>query len=536
MTTGADIIATHLYAAGCRHAFGIPGGEVLALVDALDRAGLAFHLAKHENAAGFMAEGVWHATGEIGVLVATLGPGVTNAINVVANAWQDRVPLIFLTGRVDPAEAETFTHQILDHQAVLRPVVKASLMATRGAVAACIAKAIAIARDGQPGPVHVDVPIGVAEGEERESGLKLRAPVAPAAPAPGPALEEARQWLQAAQRPLVIAGVDAINHNAHAAIADFCRAQQVPLLTTYKAKGILPETDALALGGAGLSPKADRILLPLVAAADVILLAGYDPIEMRIGWRDPWPDTARVIDLCAVPPTHFMHAAAKVFVGDIGASLHALSQGLTMCAHWPPGRIAQARADLVAAFAPEAEWGPGVVFDVIRRVAPSETVITADSGAHRILLSQMWTCPAPHHFLQSTGLCTMGCALPLATGYKLARPQSPVIAVMGDACLEMVLGELATLRDLKLPVVLVVLVDETLALIAQKQRAMQKKRVGVDFGGTDFADVAAAMGGTGVWVEDRVTLASEMRNALKRHGRFTLLACRISKNAYEGRI
>ncbi|MEM9780598.1 MAG: thiamine pyrophosphate-binding protein, partial [Pseudomonadota bacterium] len=143
--TGGRIIGDALAAAGATHAFGIPGGEVLALMEGLSGAGIAFVLTKHENAAGFMAEGLWHATGAPGVLVATLGPGVANAINTVANAHQDRVPLLFLTGCVDAAEAETYTHQIFDHQAVLRPITKASFRAAPGAVAPMIAKAIEIA-------------------------------------------------------------------------------------------------------------------------------------------------------------------------------------------------------------------------------------------------------------------------------------------------------------------------------------------------------------------------------------------------------
>ena len=161
---GADIVGQALARAGATHAFGIPGGEVLALLQGLAGAGLRFVLVKHENSGGFMAEGLWHMTGALPVLVATLGPGVANAVNVVANAMLDRVPLIFLTGCVDASEAETYTHQVFDHQAMLRPVVKATIRLAAGAVGAGIARAIAIATSGQPGPVHVDVPIGVAEG------------------------------------------------------------------------------------------------------------------------------------------------------------------------------------------------------------------------------------------------------------------------------------------------------------------------------------------------------------------------------------
>jgi acetolactate synthase I/II/III large subunit len=182
-TTGADLIGQALARAGATHAFGIPGGEVLALMQGLDAAGLRFVLVKHENGGGFMAEGLWHMTGALPVLVATLGPGVANAVNVVANAMQDRVPLIFLTGCVDAAEAETYTHQVFDHQAMLRPVVKGSFRLAAGAVGAGMAKAIALATSGQPGPVHVDVPITVAEGAATEG--PLAAPWLAPRPPPG---------------------------------------------------------------------------------------------------------------------------------------------------------------------------------------------------------------------------------------------------------------------------------------------------------------------------------------------------------------
>ncbi len=205
MTTGADIIGRALARAGATHAFGIPGGEVLALMQGLDAAGLRFLLVKHENSGGFMAEGLWHTTGALPVLVATLGPGVANAVNVVANAMQDRVPLIFLTGCVDAAEAETYTHQVFDHQAMLRPVVKGSFRLAAGAVGAGMVKAIALATGGQPGPVHVDVPIGVAESLSSEADAPFMPPARPGLPNAAD-LSTALAALTAAERPLAIAG------------------------------------------------------------------------------------------------------------------------------------------------------------------------------------------------------------------------------------------------------------------------------------------------------------------------------------------
>lgn len=533
-TTGADIIGTVLKQAGATHAFGIPGGEVLALMQGLDAAGLRFVLVKHENAGGFMAEGLWHMTGALPVLLATLGPGVANAVNVVANAMQDRVPLIFLTGCVDAAEAKTYTHQVFDHQALLRPVVKGSFRLEAGSVGAVMAEAIALARSGQPGPVHVDVPIGVAEGLATELPLPPAPPVPPQSP-DAAALAAALRALAAARRPLALAGVDAVNEGLGPLITAFCRDHAIPLITTYKGKGLMDEADPLSLGGAGLSPRADAVLMPLMAKADCMVLIGYDPIEMRIGWRDPWRAGQTVIDLVPAPRNHGMHRAQHVLIGELAESLTALRHEAPP--RWPEGAPAHARAALRSAFAARDHWGPHQVFATLRAVMPRDTVITADSGAHRILLSQMWDCPAPRLMLQSSGLCTMACAVPLAAGARIGRPQAPVLAFVGDAGLEMGAGELATLSAQGLPVVICVLVDDSLALIELKQRGTHRPNLGVDFGddgtGTDFAALARAFGGHGVVVSDAQALAAAARDALARPC-FTLIAARIARRSYDG--
>lgn len=528
--TGADLLAVQLAAAGATHAFGIPGGEVLALVDALERAGIRFQLARHENAAGFMAEGLWHATGALPVLVATLGPGVANAVNVVANAQQDRVPLIIVAGCVDQALAESYTHQVFDHHAVLRPLVKASFRAAPGTEDLVVTKAVALAGRGRPGPVHIDLPISVAEAR---TGRRAAPAISSAVPSIPADLRSAQALIAAARRPLVMAGLDLVGRDGGAAALDeFLATTGAPLLTTYKAKGLVPEDDPRVIGAVGLSPRADTLVRPLIEAADLIVLAGYDPIEMRQGWRNPWPIGKTVIDIVAEPVQHGMHHSSLLLEGDVGAILTHLTEGLTAEPVWPGGEPALIRKAFRTAFAAPAAWGPHAVFETLRRVAPAGTVATADSGAHRILLSQMWNCDGPRRLLQSSGLCTMGCALPLATGAALGSGQ-PTLCFVGDAGLEMVLGELATLRDLGLPVIVVVLVDQALGLIALKQSQLGLARAGVDIGETDFAAIARAMGGHGATIDDRETLAREAEAAFRRSG-FTVLSCRIDASSYEG--
>lgn len=535
MVNTSDIIAQRLYAAGCRHAFGIPGGEVLELMDALERAGMRFVLVKHENPGGFMAEGSHHFTKAPCILLATVGPGVANAVNAIVNAYQDQVPLIYLTGCVDADVAQTYTHQVFDHGELLKSVTKASFTMVAGAVDVIIDKAISIAMEGKPGPVHIDVPISLATMEQDSASLPHRQILAPSGPVAGPELDQARQLLHNAERPIMIAGVEVLHQNAAEDVAGFCRRFQVPLLTTYKAKGILPEDDPLALGGFGLSPKADKIIQPLVAQSDLVLLAGYDPIEMRSSWTALWDADKQVVEFSIGANSHYVHRSTLTFPGHVGAGLKALGEGVATNLVWPGNEPAQVRKQHKEAFAGGGGWGSEAVISAARRALPRDTIAAVDTGAHRILLSQAWECYEPRGLMQSTGLCTMGVALPLAIGRKLAEPGRPVVAFSGDAGLEMILGELATARDCKLGIPVVVFVDQSLALIEMKQRDSGYGNLGVDFAGTDFAAVANAMGGVGVTVTDEAALEKELITALARDT-FTVIACPIGRKAYDGRI
>ncbi len=529
----ADYLARRLYEAGCRHAFGMPGGEVLTVMDALAKAGIEVTLARHENAAAFMAEGVWHRTGAPGILIATLGPGVLNGVNAIANAHQDRVPLIVLSGCVDADEALTYTHQILDHQAVLAPITKATFRLTAQGADIIADKAIGIATEGRPGPVHIDVPISVADMRVTPPRLRRRPDAVPMQPA---APQAARDWLAAAERPVMIVGLDAVNEGASATILETAERLNIPVVTTYKAKGIIPETHPLCLGGAGLSPLADGILVPLVQAADLILCVGYDPIEMRPGWREIWdPAEVRVIDIAAVPNDQYMHQATMNIVGACAPSLAAIAQGVPPRATWAGGEVTAARAALARAFPTEDDWGAAGVIAEARAVLPEDTIATVDSGAHRILLSQMWTSYIPRALLQSTALCTMGCAVPLAMGAKLASPEATVVSFSGDAGFLMVAGELSTVAELKLPVIFIVFVDASLALIEKKQRERQMVNLAVDFGHHDFAAIGRAFGGHGVRVTNRAELRAALQ-AAQEADTFTVIAAEIDRGSYDNRI
>ena len=528
----ADTLARALHAAGIRFAFGMPGGEVVTFIDALQHAGIRFVLARNETAAAMMAAGASTLGGAPGLLVTTLGPGLANAVNGIADAAQERVPLIVVAGVAERALRARYTHQIVDHAALLRPLVKASFEIEPEGAGALAARAISLATSAPCGPVHLDLSPSVAVASARHDDVaavavhRLRR-----LDAGDPGVVALRARLQQARRPLVIAGLEALRSGAGPVLRDLVVRHAIPLIATYKAKGIVDEILPLALGGAGLSPAADAILLPLIRAADCVLLAGYDPIEMRAGWLDSLGDGARLCEITEVAADHGMHAPGLRLVAPVGPALEAVFCGLAPRAIWEGGAPAAAKAALAARFAGPQGWGPHRVFEVLQNAIPADAIVTVDSGAHRILLSQRWRARQHSTLLQSSGWCTMGSALPLAIGATLAAPGRAVVAVVGDGGLEMTLGELGTLRDHGLAVVVLVLQDQSLGLIELKQRQAGLARAGVSLGATRFDAVARAFSGHGVAVGDAAALARELAAALARRT-FSVISCAISVDDY----
>ncbi|MGI9369306.1 MAG: thiamine pyrophosphate-binding protein, partial [Ruegeria sp.] len=458
-----------------------------------------------------------------------------NGINVVANALQDRVPMIVLTGCVDEDEALTYTHQVLDHSQVYRSITKGTFRSTAQGADIVADRAVSLATSPRPGPVHIDVPISVADTLVTDTKRRRVVHAAPVAPE-GSCLEKARKWISEAERPLAIVGLDVLYDDSKAVMRAFLEHFSIPFITTYKAKGVIPEDHPLCLGGAGLSPLADKHLVSLVEQADLILCIGYDPIEMRPGWREIWdPEITRVIDISAVQNDHYMHQAGLNLVADTGATLEAIAKGNPARQTWAGDEPQKASGALARAFPTDDEWGPAAVIDEARTVLPAETLATADSGAHRILLSQMWKCSEARGLIQSSALCTMGCAVPMAIGLKLAEPERPVISFSGDAGFLMVAGELSTALEMDCNPIFLVFVDASLALIELKQRGRQMTNRGVDFDRHDYAAMGRAFGGNGHTVRNRTELRAALKQAMKAD-RFTVIAAEIDRGGYDGRI
>jgi acetolactate synthase-1/2/3 large subunit len=538
MTRIADLAAQTLRAHGVRYAFGMPGGEVITFIDALEKAGIRFVLCRHETSGAIMAAGASAVTGAPGLLVTTLGPGLTNAVNGIADASQERVPLIVMSGVVEHGIRGRYTHQIVDHSALMQSLVKGSFELEAEGAAGTVARAVRLAIRAPMGPVLLQLAPDTAARAAPEGEIAIAPPerLTVEVDTDSAAVGEMAALLRQARRPIILAGLEALRDGAGEPLRQLMERTGAPLVTTYKAKGIVDETHPLALGAAGLSPLADKELLPLFKAADLVLLIGYDPIEMRAGWLDPCAADAAILEVTGCPADHGMHAATALVQASPRSLLEALTQRLgeeTGETPWVDGEPAAARDRLHALFAPGKTWGPHSIFDALQKGVPENALLTVDSGAHRILLSQQMRIRRAFGLMQSAGYCTMGAAIPLAAGAKIADPDRPVVAVLGDGGLEMGLGELATLRNEGAPVVIVVLQDESLALIELKQAQADLERRGVRLGPSRFEDVATALGGKGWRVASCEAFEAALSAALQEAA-FTMIVCDIQVQDYAG--
>jgi acetolactate synthase-1/2/3 large subunit len=531
-----EIIARALKEAGVTHAFGIPGGEVLELLEAFRTTGIEFVLTKQELGAGMMADAAFQLTGKPGVLVATLGPGITNTTTAVAQALLDRSAVAVITGEIATSLKGVYTHQIIDQDAMMRPLVKWSTnVAAKGAYEQ-VRKGLAIAQSAMPGPVHFNVPTDVAVAEQADGRAfgTTRVVAAPAAEA----LEPITALLETARKPLALVGVGVQLDSAHDELRAFLERRRIPFIATYKAKGVVPEDHELCLGATGLSPVIDEIHMGAIRDSDLILTIGFDPVELRSDWMNPWDEKKRTVAIDLVPNTHLVYRTSLEYVGSIKACLRALAAAAPHTERhtgdgWNAGALDAYRETLRAAIAhePHVGLGPYQVASTLRAVFPRDTIATIDTGSHRILINHVWQSYEPRRLLQSNGLGSMGYALPAAIAAKLLFPQRPVLAMTGEAGLDMVIGEMALLDKHKLPITIVVFRDDTLSLIKLKQERMQLAETGVRTGSPDYALIAQAYGGTGVVVEDLASLKRAAHAALAS-ARFTLIEARIDPAEY----
>jgi acetolactate synthase-1/2/3 large subunit len=490
----ADAVVAELSRAGVDTVFGLPGGGPnLDKVGAATRAGMRFVLAHGETAACIMASTYGLLTGPPGVCIVTRGPGVAAAVNGVAQATLDRAPLLLISDRVPSDQSARISHQRLAQNDLLRPVTKWSGTVGHGRPGPTVARALEIARATPAGAVHLDYdPTAVGDDP----------PAADDPPATDAgALDAARRLLRTARRPVVVAGTAATT--AIDAVRTFVRDGRLPALTTYQAKGVIPDSWPNA-GGLFTNGAVERALLE---EADLIVTVGLDLVEPIPA---PWTYDAPVLAIDAwAPAEQYLEPAVRV-VGPIGDTLSALTEAVV--ADWEPDAGTKARCRTLDALVGDAAgFTPFDVVEAAMASCPPGTTVTVDAGAHFLVVMPLWSVDEPHRLLISNGLATMGFALPAAIGAALARPGDPVLCLVGDGGLGMTPAELETVARLDLPVTTVVFNDAALSLIEIKQQPDHGGPAAVTYRTVDFAQVADGFGVDASVVTTRTELERELR-------------------------
>jgi acetolactate synthase I/II/III large subunit len=529
----AAAIAGALQRAGTRLVFGVPGGGPnLDVVGAAADAGLRFVLAHGETAAAIMAATCADLTGLPGAVVVTRGPGLASAVNGIAHAALDRFPLVVVADTVPAHDRGRISHQRLDQDALGRSVAKATVTAGGGGPEGAAELAVRLALAPPAGPVVVNVdpdggsdPISTpASGPEADGSARSDQPGDDGENACGGLIDA----LGTSRRPIVLLGIGALRHAA--AVRAALAGSGIPVLHTYRARGIVPDSAAEA---AGLFT-GGTMESPLLGAADLIIGLGVDPVELIPA---PWAYQAPAFLI-----TEYPAGSAGYFTGgtEIVTPLPAAVQALATHRRrhrWPQAAGRTAKHDVtdrlgwVAVAAPD-RLTPQDVVTTARASVPAQAIATVDSGAHMLAVMPLWPVDEPHRLLISSGLATMGYALPAAIGAALCSPRVPVIAFTGDGGLGMTLMEIETAVRLRLRVIVVVFNDSALSLIKIKQQASgQGGDEAVGYGHTSFADVARAMGAAAAAVSDRAALAAALTAALERDGP-TLIDARVDPAGY----
>ena len=486
---------------GVRQIFGIPGEENLAVMDALLDSSVRFITTRHEQGAAFMADVYGRLTGKAGVCMSTLGPGATNLVTGVADANMDRAPVVAIAGQAATTRMHKESHQHLDLVSLFGPITKYSTQIREPEVIPeIVRKAFKLAEAEKPGATFIDFPENIADMEVDGKGpLLVQSALAPAPPVEK--VSQAASIISDAKHPIILAGNGVIRARATEQLADFAEKLNIPVATTFMAKGALPSTHELSLGAVGLQAR-DYALCGF-DRADVIICVGYDMVEYHphLWHRDGNRKIIHIDPSPAEVDEHYIVAAGVI--GDIGKSLPAIAAGARRRENHDAGSLREAIINELSEYADDASFPmkpQRIVWDLRQALAPQDIVIS-DVGAHKMWMARMYHAQQPNTCIISNGFAAMGIAVPGAIAARLAFADRAAVAVTGDAGFLMNSQELETALRIGTPIVVLIWRDDEYGLIKWHQLRHFGRPSNIEFGNPDFVAYAESFGAAGYRVE-----------------------------------
>ena len=517
---GGEAIIESLKNMGVKTIFGYPGGQTIPFYDMLYDADMDHILVRHEQCAAHAADGYARASGKVGVCLATSGPGATNLVTGIATAFMDSSPIVAITGQVPTHLIGNDAFQEADIIGITMPVVKHSFQPKDpDLIPSMIKSSFKIASTGRPGPVLIDVPKEVQEGElsKFDDSLIETPGYNPTIKGNIKQIKKARDLIKEAKKPLILAGAGVIISNACCELKKLADTINAPVMTSLLGKGAIDENDDLALGMLGMHGR--KVSNDYINESDLLIAVGIRFSDRTTGRLDSFVPYTKVIHIDIDPAEIGKNVDVDLpIVGDAKNILESLNETLT--GHvaskdvndWT-NTVKQAKIDLNPRVTyDDIPLKPQTVIKEISEVLTPESILTTDVGQNQMWAAHFYNTQKPRKFISSGGLGTMGFGFPSAIGAKVACPDDPVVSINGDGGFLMVCQELATIREYDIPVIAVVLENRTLGMVYQWQSLLYDERHSQTLLGNspDFVKLSESFGINSV----RITKPGETKEAL----------------------
>ncbi len=509
----AELFIKCLENEGVKFIYGIPGEENLDIMDALLSSSIRFITTRHEQGAAFMADVEGRLTGKAGVCLSTLGPGATNLVTGVADANMDHAPLVAISGQAPTNRLHKESHQVLDLVNLFQPITKyASQILNPEIIPEVVRKAFKVAESEKPGASFIEFPENLAAIDIE--GAPLLAQSASMSYPPQYKLEQAAQIISEAKYPMILAGNGLIRTNACEALVDCAEKLNIPVATTFMAKGAIPNSHPLSLGTVGL--QAHDYISCGFERADVIICIGYDLVEYP---PNLWHKTndRKIIHIDTRPAEVDSHyIVATGVIGDFRITLESLSKLASP-------RFERSYENLRTAILQELHANdddngfpvkPQRIIADLRKALDPKDIVICDVGAHKMWMARMFPCEKPNTCIISNGFASMGIAVPGAVAAKLCFPDKRVVAVTGDAGFLMNSQEIETALRAHAPHVILIWSDASYGLIEWKQHIYFGRESHVKFNNPDFVKYAEAFGAKGYRINSADELLPTLQKAL----------------------